>query len=397
MPSKDTTTLLIICIIFLSLFATGHAVSSIAVMVLVSYALFLCFKGEERIGWHPRLYWLFIAYYFLLVVSVIWSADKSLFLEKIRIKSVLLGIPFSFLVFKRIRPEQFRKLTYFFVSVVLASSLYVLINYVHNFELILKEMLEGRPIPVPFRSHIRYSILVNIAYMMALHRANINLNLANRNRFYIWAVLSLLLFIFIQFLAVKVGMVMAFITIICFTIHKILQTRKFFIGVFSMALFCLISVLLLSRFPTVKNKIAYLKYDLDQYRIKDAEKYSDASRIISVKRGIDIIKEYPLLGVGEGNAVRYLMPDSQGDIKLPHNQFILTWAQNGILGFITLILLFSSSVFLSIRNKNWLLATLTFAIFFACMVESMLETQIGVLIFTLPWMIFSSLSNVHEE
>lgn len=394
---KDDIVCFLALAIFASLFAPGHAVESIAVMVMVGYALLLLLTGQETIGVHPRLFWLFIAYYGYLIVTGLWAEDMGLFIEKIRIKSVLVGLPFSFLVFKSFTPRQFRIFTYGFVAMVMGSVIYVVYSYYHNFEIILKEMLEGHPIPVPFRSHVRFSIMVNIALMLAMHRANILSINRLRIQYVGWVFIAFLLFIFTQFLAVKVGMVIAYISIICFTIHKILQTRNFMWGVSIIGISCLVSVLILSRFPTVKNKIAYLKYDMQQFRLKDTKNYSDGSRIVSVKKGIDILKEHPWLGVGEGNVANYLTKDGNGEVKLPHNQFILTWAQNGIIGFLLLILIFSSSIFLSIRDKNWLLATMTFAFFFACMVEAMLETQIGVAVFTLTWVLFASLTNVYRK
>lgn len=382
---------------FVSLFVKGHAVESITVLTMVAYALYLLYAKSERFIGRPKLFRIFIIYFVFMAITGLWAEDKSLFLDKIRTKSVLLGIPFAFLVFKTFNLDQFRKFTYGFVMFILLSTIYVVFNYFNNFELILHEMLQGHPIPVPFRSHVRYSILLNIALMVSLHRANL-LSVNRRRLEYIaWAVISGFLFVFIQFLAVKVGLVISYIVAICFAIHKILQTKEFLIGAAFLTSFCLVSVLAMSKLPTIKNKIAYVKYDLKRYKMNDTKNYSDGERIVSVKKGIDIIREHPWMGVGEGNIPHYLTKDENGEVKLPHNQFILTWAQNGIIGFLLLLTCFIYSILSSIRRKNWLLFAMTVSFFLACMVESMLETQIGAAVFILPWVLFSSLTNVHEK
>jgi O-antigen ligase len=301
------------------------------------------------------------------------------------------------LVFKTFNLDQFRRFTNGFTILMLCSLCYVVYNYFHNFELILNEMLQGHPIPVPFQSHIRYSILLNIALMVSLHRANLLSVNRKKIEYIIWVVIVFILFVFLQFLAVKVGMVISYIVIICFTVHKIFQTREFILGAILLTSFCMVSVIAMSKLPTIKNKMAYVKYDLKRYEMNDTKNYSDGERIVSVKKGIDVIIEHPWLGVGEGNIAKYLTTNENGEIKLPHNQFILTWSQNGILGFFLLITCFIYSILSSIRRKNWLLFTITISYFVACMVESMLETQIGAAVFILPWVLFASLTNVHEK
>lgn len=383
--------------IFISLFVKGHAVESIAVIALVAYSLILLWTKNEKFIGRPKLFRLFIIYFVFIAFTGIWANDKIMFLEKVRTKSVLLGIPFAFLVFKTFNLDQFRKFSYGFVIFILLSMVYVVINYFNNFELILKEMLQGHPVPVPFRSHVRYSILLNIALMVSLHRANLLSVNRKRWEYILWVSVALVLFIFIQFLAVKIGLVISYIVAICFAVHKILQTKEYLLGAAFLTSFCLISVLAMSKLPTIKNKIAYVKYDLKQYKLNDTKNYSDGDRIMSFKKGIDIIREYPWLGVGEGNVPLYLTKDEHGYAKLPHNQFILTWAQNGVIGVLLLLSCFIYSILSSIRRKNWLLFSITVSYFVACMVESMLETQIGAAVFILPWVMFSSLTNVHEK
>lgn len=384
-------------IIFLSLSFKARAIESISVMAMVVFAMGLLYTRETHFIGRPRLFRFFIMYYLVLCISAIWAEDKTMALNSLCVKSILVGVSFSFLVFKTINQNQFKKFTFGFVTIILCSMVYVIFNYFHNFEIILKDMLQGHPIPVPFRSHVRYSILVNIALMISLYRADL-LSVNRRTFEYgLWVSLVLILFVFIQFLAVKVGLVVSYITLICFAIHKILKTREFIFGAFFLSAFCLISVITMSKLPTIKNKIAYVKYDLSRYKLNDTKNFSDGERIVSVKKGIDILREHPWFGVGEGNVAHYLPKDESGEVKLPHNQFILTWAQNGILGFALFACCFFYSILSSIRRKNWLLFTLTISYFMACMVESMLETQIGAAVFIIPWAIFASLTHISHK
>jgi len=66
------------------------------------------------------------------------------------------------------------------------------------------------------------------------------------------------------------------------------------------------------------------------------ENYSDSERMLSIKTGVRLIKQSPILGTGIGDLEDkvkeiYLDEYKKTIVKLPHNQFVLSSAGMGML------------------------------------------------------------------
>lgn len=387
---KKSIQLFFISLIFLSLFIKGHAVESISIIGFTGICVFLFFKKETDLS-RDSFYWSWFLYYFILVVSGIWASDCVLFFEKIRIKSAMIALPFCFLVIPSLNEKQFIFISKFLTCLCILSLLYVGINFFLNKELFLKELLQGHPIPVPFRSHIRYSILLNFCLLISIYQMDCFRTLNLKKDCYLWASISLFLFSSIQFLAVKIGILISVLVILGFIFYKILSKKLYLKGL-SLFVFLIISIFIISIYvPTVKNKLAYFRYDIERFYSNEHRNYSDGERIESILKGINVIKEHPWIGVGEGNVARFMGLENISNVKLPHNQFVISWAQNGVLGIISLCLIFLINIVKSIKTRNWMAMTYSLAMIMAFSVEPMLETQLGVAIFTLPMLLLYSI------
>lgn len=384
--------------IFFSLFAKGHAVVSIILITTISVALlYLVFRLETiNIVALPLL--LLMLYYVFIAITGLWSIDLEQYRQSIQLKSVLLGIPFIFLVYHRFPREYFKIFSYFLVTISLCCISYVLYNFSNNSQEYLRFLESGRSIPVPFRNHIRFSIFLNFVLILSLFNTHRIQSKKLSLRFIFWGLISTCIFFFIQFLAVKTGIVMSFIIIISYMIHKVLKSRDYMIGITILVSTCLISILILSKIPTVKNKWAYFKYDIQQMKSKNSKNFSDGERLISIKHGLKICKENIWKGVGEGGvrkAMKLRFPNDT--LSQPHNQFVVTLSQNGIVGLLLLGLSFISFIAFTVLWKNWMLFSYSIAMLFCLMVEPMLETQIGIILFTLPLCLLYTVRNVHKS
>ena len=86
------------------------------------------------------------------------------------------------------------------------------------------------------------------------------------------------------------------------------------------------------------------------------------------------------------------LPAEDTYIKMPHNQFVCTFAATGILGIVLFISFFLASIYKSFVEKNLYLFLFTIVAIASMMVEQTLETQLGVAWFLIPFFIFNQIT-----
>ena len=115
-------------------------------------------------------------------------------------------------------------------------------------------------------------------------------------------------------------------------------------------------------------------------------------RLVKWKCSLEGIMEYPLLGVGTGDAEDYLVKCYEqknfwGMYQQyrfnSHNQYLETGLTLGLIGFALLLctILFPFSI--ALKQKDNLLMTFLFLFSFCCLTESVLERQWGIVFYTL--------------
>ncbi len=110
------------------------------------------------------------------------------------------------------------------------------------------------------------------------------------------------------------------------------------------------------------------------------------SRLLGWQASMELIKQYPVLGVGPGNSKEKLA-ESYNNHGLSfghrnsHNQFLQTWIELGLPGLIILLSLAVIPTFLAIRERNYLHLAILAILFIHMFFESTLERRLGVMIF----------------
>jgi O-antigen ligase len=105
-----------------------------------------------------------------------------------------------------------------------------------------------------------------------------------------------------------------------------------------------------------------------------------------------------LLGVGTGNVDEVLKQKLMELKQLelvefnynPHNQFLQTFLEIGMLGFSLLVLIIALPIYFGIRYKKYILVILSLSLFFNCLFESMLQRQSGIVFYTFFLCLFYS-------
>ncbi|MFB6317722.1 O-antigen ligase family protein [Saccharicrinis sp. FJH54] len=116
---------------------------------------------------------------------------------------------------------------------------------------------------------------------------------------------------------------------------------------------------------------------------------------------LDVIKEHPFLGVGNGDLYHMLAQkyedsglDEMKELRInPHNQYLHTWAETGIPGLLTLLWILGTLIWFGFKRRNFLM--ITFALLFGISMnfESMMNRYWGIMMMA----IFYSLFYFHSE
>jgi O-antigen ligase len=142
--------------------------------------------------------------------------------------------------------------------------------------------------------------------------------------------------------------------------------------------------------PSLRMRVAYMRYDWLQYQSDSGASYSDSERWVSLKTGWKIWEEHPALGVGAGDlqqevrrVTTEVFPDYAATPLLPHNQWIHILASTGILGLLLSIPGFFALFAQKENRSNYLLLTFYAMAFLTFLIECTIENAIGV-----AWFLF---------
>jgi len=121
------------------------------------------------------------------------------------------------------------------------------------------------------------------------------------------------------------------------------QTGKYWVGIVVGLGLTMLPVAAYYAIPSFQAKVAYVRYEFWIREHNLEGDYSDLWRIISLRMGLEIGNEHPIVGVGAGNLrqvvkARYAedYPDIE-HVRMPHNQLISLYAGTGLIG-VTLFL-----------------------------------------------------------
>ena len=133
-------------------------------------------------------------------------------------------------------------------------------------------------------------------------------------------------------------------------------------------------------------------WDLKMYNQGTGENYSDSGRIRSIKIGLEIVKEAPVLGVGFGDIrevcrLKYIEKyGHQADSLFPHNQYITIFAASGIVGLLLFLFGIFQPVFHNLAYREPAFLGFSVILWLSFLVENTIERSYSIglfLIFTL--------------
>ncbi len=281
--------------------------------------------------------------FFVVVLSGINTHNIPEWLHHLKLKIPFLILPFVFYSFDEFHKKRYYRYYYYFIIIMCLSMLGVALNYMANLDAINLSIKHGKSIPTPI-DHIKFSLMVALTVVtgIVLYWEKIHFKYKWESK--IFLVFSLFAFIFLHVLAVRSGIVTAYIALIYLIGYRSWKSNKKY-GI--LAILGLISIPFIAYIfiPSFQNKINYMKYDMEMYMRGKGDDFSDAGRIYSYYVALNILNENPLLGIGIGDlreecTKKYeeLYPNKNLKFKFPHNQYLFILSGIGVVGLIMFLI-----------------------------------------------------------
>lgn len=365
-----------------------------------------------------------VVYYLLHIISMLYTENKEVGWFDLQVKLSFIVFPLIFLTVNNFYKSKFRFLLKIFIAANLLTSLICILRALY-FSLTIKEGILVFDADV---IHAGYSfwetIKVGGTYFMYsrlsafLHPGYYSL--------YMTFVLASLLFVFLEhsqgikqkafiiFLSIyftiftfmlfsRVGLVNIAIVYGAFFLYKAIKEKKikyklihaFLLGIFSTLI--IVAIVSNNRFKIAINEIK--KFNLNTLNVTDNRN----DRLSIWYSSVKIINKNILLGVGTGDVMdnlkeeyqKYKMIDAYNNKLNVHNQFIESFMGTGVMGFISLLAVFIAGIIKSIRKRNILFLVFILNAFVFCFIESMFNTQVGVVFFVFFYCLFCV--NLHRK
>jgi O-antigen ligase len=279
-------------------------------------------------------------------------------------------------------------LVYFLIGMMFVVSIYVLANFVANYEEVMDLLGRGGHLPTP-SNHIRFSLTLAITIIGGLTLWSDKFYFRHSGERYLIASITLFLFVFIHILSVRSGIFALYLALLVLAIQYIISRRKFLLGGLSILAILAIPFIAYFAIPSFKLKIDYARWDYLQYVQDIGGNYPDSERIISIKAGMEIAKKYPFLGAGAGDLKQEVkkLYDSEYvgkyNFRMPHNQFVTVLAGTGIAGLALFVFGFFFPLFYRKNFENPVFLAFHTLIFMSFLMESTIENNFGISIYLL--------------
>lgn len=384
------THILFYCIIamMVSLFVSRAALSITVIAFIV-----LCFvhpgiKKQIKTFFSSPLLWSMSLLFMLPLLSGLWSENTKEWMNIIRVKLPLLLLPLAFASPFRFSGKQMQWLALVFIILVTAGSVWSMFHYTSNMAMVHEEYLKARTMVTPLENdHVRFSWLVTVAVLTTAW-----LWWQNKERKSIpvmLAIVILWLIIFLHILAARTGLFSFYIVVLATIFWIIFKKARPLYGISMLGILIALPLLAYFLLPTFRNRVRYFTYDFEYF--KDAHYLpggNDASRVISLKAGWNLMKDKPAAGVGFGDVFaetkkwyKKNYPEmSKVEYILPSSEWLIYGAGFGIAGLLvfTFVMLVPFFVRVKYKWRWWLLNLIVVSGF---LFDIGLEVQFGVFIY----------------
>lgn len=353
--------------------------------------------GQLKTFLSSTFLWSMSLLFLLPLISGLWSEDISQWSQVIRIKLPLLLLPICFAGVGSFEFKNWERIAFVFLILVFGGICWSLWQYLKNWESIHEGYLKAHTIETPMgNDHVRFSLLVAIATAASVFLFIKKRKDSKKIILIFLLIVTISNIIYLHVLAVRTGLICFYISLFAFLIslfknsqHKI----KYLLFLIIILILPLVSYFI---FPTFKNRVNYLKYDLLFVRKNEYRQGSnDGNRFASIKAGWALLNQHPLTGTGFGDIKKETEKfyDSNypqmkaADKILPSSEWMMYGSGLGWPGFILFSFIMLVPFFIKQLLKNMMGWMLNIFMAFSYLFDIGLEVQYGVFIhaFILLW------------
>lgn len=270
--------------------------------------------------------------FFLYLLTGIYSCQQAYFWQQMRIILPFLFLPFCFAQphFTTLRQRQRWLLFYF--SLVAISAIFTTGILWQRHQTLLLTFTDGVYLPTVIH-HVRFSLMVAFAIFVGHHlycsyqfRAPFMRQLVG--------VAKLFLVFFLHLIAVRSGL-FGFYAVLLWLLLRGATWRQRWLGLVAILLGGSVIYIAL---PSWQHQVQATWQSLQAiFQNAPIAHTSDLGRWQSIRAGLQVFSEHPLLGVGLGDIeaeLNLVKPLNADEMLLPHNQFVFLLTFSGLVGVV---------------------------------------------------------------
>ncbi len=348
----------------------------------------------------------FLALPISYVIASIIHQDGWQVLGVIKSKLPLLFFPFAVFAFNDyLTKKHYQFFLHFLVLLVCIASTYSWFFLIRDFNAINNSYLKASTMPT-FISHIRFSLLIAFSLIWCLHAYFNDSILRYKSEKKVLLILFLYLFITLHILAVRSGLVAFYISFLVYASSYYIQQKKWRQLLITFTILVFGFMLMYSTIPSLQNKIKYSVYDWELFVTNtELKNISDGKRFAAFEAAYSIFKNNLWAGVGLPNVKREINSyftvhyvSLKNEYLDAHNQFLNTSVAAGIFGLVGLLVTLFGCILYSHLKQSLLARAFVSIMFLSFLVESTLESQLGLTIFIVLYLLIYKLEEViHNE
>lgn len=350
----------------------------------------------------PKIIWLFPAFLLLHAIGLLYTSnfDKGAFDLEVKLSFLILPIALLPVIKTKFNKQHLYKA--FVAGCVVASIIcFGIASYEFFYEKwLISQKLYNLNYGVNFFLSARFSYFMHPSYfalylIMAL--SLVLFQFVQLNKF-VRLICILLMLLALLLLASKSGL----ITLAILLLLYLIKLRNLKLTLVFLAFVTVVFISLFMVAPEFANKFLGMSKAVTEETVDANSTESSTARVLVWGSAVEVYKASPIIGFGTGSAndkllEKYAANGYKGILEKKlnaHNQFLQTAISLGLPGLIALLSIFSVAFYRFVQARHFLGLLLLIVLLVNFFVESMLETQAGVVFFVF-WIIIEIL-NTHQ-
>ena len=330
--------------------------------------------------------------FFVPFVSGIWSQDKQEWMDVLLIKLPLLLLPISFAGPINFSKKEWERLAFIFFILVTIGTLWSISQYFMDMNRIHEGYLKSKMIRAPLDDdHIRFSWMVSVSIILAGWIFILKREKFSKFYFFLFLIVETWLVIYLHILAARTGIFCLYAMLLFLAGWFLFKRSKPRMGFGIIILLVVLPLASWFIFPTFQNRIKYVLYDFS-YISKSTylPGSNDGRRFFSIKAGLNILSDNPLIGVGFGdirNEMNRWYGDNvprmlEKDRLYPSSEWLVYGVGCGIIGVFIFTVVILIPFFTRYHRNQILWLLLNISVLLSLLFDIGLEVQYGVFLYS---------------